>query len=433
MKKKKRMVIILMILLFAVVSLSAQGQKGEAKEEKIELTVWNFKYAEEIAGKAFKEMDRLFMEQNPDIFVVHIAQPETNYYQLLLSAFSAESDLDVFLTHTDQRAWNLAEAFYVFDDAIADTKKDYAKSALRACSYSKSPDSDIRILPLTAQGVGFYYNKANLEKAGVNTEKAPANWEDFLAACEALKKAGITPIIMGNQGSAFSIDFTYRVILGTLFGEQKLNGFADGSTNFTDPEFVQATTMIKELFNRGYVNVEHASIAYFMDAINLFKAGNGGFFCGLTSDIAHWKDFGEALGYENIGYFSSPIAANAPYPEAQVNQGAGIGFGVTNYSPNKEAAAKYAKFMTSGQAGKIFMDATGAIVPNNTIPLDTSNPILMDILDRMNNNAVPDFMNVVPGGMIQDFYNFANLYFIAQEISQERYIEQLQKIYKDNL
>lgn len=79
------------------------------------------------------------------------------------------------------------------------------------------------------------------------------------------------------------------------------------------------------------------------------------------------------------------------------------------------------------------MDATGAIVPNSTIPMDSSNPVLSKILDHMNNNAVPDILNRIPGGMINDFYNFMNLYFIANEISQEKYIEQVQNIYKNNL
>lgn len=437
MKTKRQSIVVLLTLCILLASTStvlfAQGQRGAADEGPITLTVWNFKYAEEVAGEAFREMDKLFMEQNPGIIIDHQAQPESNYYQMLLSAFSAESDLDVFLTHTDQRAWGISESFYVFDDAIADVMDTYADSALQACSETNSADSDIKILPLTAQGIGFYYNKPNFKKAGLDPEATPADWDDFLAACEKLKSASITPIIFGNQGGSFGIDFTYRAILATLLGPDGINGFADGSTDFTSAEFAQATKMIKELYDRGYINVENGSIPYFMDAINEFKNGTGGFFPGLTSDIAHWKDFGDALGYENIGYFPAPVADNAAYPLAQVNQGAGVGFAVTSYSPNTEAAAKYVKFMTSGEAGKLFMDATGAIVPNSTIPVDASNPMLGTVLGHMNSNSVPDVMNRVPGGMINDFYNFMNLYFIAEEISMNGYIDQVQNLYESNL
>ena len=437
MKNKRNSTLIVLALCIVLVgsstALFAQGQRGTVADGPVTLTVWNFKYAEEVAGAAFREMDRLFMEQNPGIIIDHQAQPESNYYQLLVSAFSAQSDLDVFLTHTDQRAWAIAEMFYRFDDTIADVMDTYAESARVACSETGSPDSDIKILPLTAQGTGIYYNKSNFAKAGLDPEANVANWDDFLAACEALKRAGITPIIFGNQGSPFGIDFTYRVILGTLLGEEGIDGFADGSSSFTSAEFAQATQMIKQLFDKGYVNVENASIPYFVDAIDVFKSGVGGFYPGLNSDIAHWKDFGDALGYENVGYFPAPLAPNAAYPLAQVNQGAGIGFAVPDYSPHAEAAAKYAKFMTSGEAGKIFMDMTGAIVPNSTIPMDASNPLLATVLDHMNSNAVPDIMNKVPGGMINDFYNFMNLYFLAGEISESQYIRQVENLYRNNL
>lgn len=436
MKMKVKGIGIFLILTVLLVSFSgnlfAQGQKAKS-DGPITLTVWNFKYAEEVAGKAFKEMDQLFMKQNPGIIIDHQAQPESNYYQMLLSAFSAKSDLDVFLTHTDQRAWVLSEMFHVFDDGIADTIGTYAPSALKACSETNSPDSDIKILPLTTQGNGIYYNKNNFRKAGIDPDMVPSNWNDFINACEKLKKAGITPIIFGNQGSTFGIDFTTRTILGTLLGTDKINGFADGSTAFTDKEFVQATRMIKELYDKGYVNVENGSLPYFVDAITAFQNGQGGFFPGLVSDIAHWKDFGESFGYDNLGYFSAPVADNAAFPNAQVNQGAGVGFAVPAYSPHTDAATKYVKFMTSGEAGKIFMDATGAIVPNKTIPIDTSNVVLGDILNRMNTNAVPDVMNVVPAGMIEDFYNFSTLYFVSNEISEAQYIDQVQKLYKNNL
>jgi len=432
MKKALCLMIVFAAALFTLTAGGTRDTAATAGDKPVTLTVWDFKYGEEVTGAAFREMDEMFMAENPGIVINHVAQPESNYYELLLSAFTAHSDVDVVLLHADNRAWNMVDFFAVMDKQIAPVMEDYAPTALAAVSASGSPISDIRMLPLTAQGLGFYYNKANFKKAGLNPDKAPASWNDFLAACEALKSAGITPIIMGNQGSTFGIDFTYRVILATLYGD-RIAGFADGSSSFTDPEFLTATRMIKTLFDKGYVNVENGSIPYFMDAINLFKSGQGGFFCGLTSDIAHWKDFGEALGYANVGYFPSPIPAGAPYPRAQVNQGAGLGIAAVNYRPNVDAAIKYISFFTSGKAGKVFMDASGAIVPNNTIPVDSSNAMLSEILSRMSSDAAGDFMTKVPGGMVSDFYNFCFLYFIAGEITEGEFIDKVQKIYKDNL
>jgi ABC-type glycerol-3-phosphate transport system substrate-binding protein len=191
--------------------------------------------------------------------------------------------------------------------------------------------------------------------------------------------------------------------------------------------------MIKELYDKGYVNVENGSISYFTEAIDVFKAGQGGFFVGLCSDIAHWKDFGDALGYENIGYFPSPVAQGAAFPQAQVNQGAGLGMVAVNYGKHKDAAVKYIKFYTSGKGGQILMNASGAIVPNSTIPVDANNPMLQTILTQLNTNGVPDIMTCVPGGMVNDFYNFQYLYFISKEITVDDYIKQVQELYRNSL
>lgn len=441
--KKGLLVILSILFVLWVPSLMFAGGKQEkgtmeqqpaaaAKPEKITITVWDFKYAEEVTGAAFKKMDEMFMAENPNIVINHVAQPETSYYQMLASTFTAKSDVDVVLLHTDNRAWNMKDFYVTLDGYLGAAKNDYAPSARAACSASKSADSDIRMLPLTAQGLGMYFNKKNFKAAGLDPNKAPAAWNDFLAACEALKKAGIPPIILGNQGSPFGIDFMYRVILATFYG-QKIDGFADGTSNFTDKEFQAATRMIKTLYDKDYINVENGSIPYFMDAINTFKAGKGGFFCGLTSDIAHWKDFGDALGYDNVGYFSSPVNPDAKYSKSQVNQGAGLGLAVVNYGKHINEAVKYVMYFTSGKAGKVFMDASGAIVPNKTIPIDATNKMLSDILSKMDADAAPDIMTRVPGGMVNDFYNYMSLYFIAKEITEDKYIEAVQKLYKSNL
>ncbi len=423
---KKKLLLAVGLLMVAMM-LFAGGQRSTDNT----LTVWDFKFGEEITGGVFRELDRQFEAQNPGVTINHVAQPETNYYQLLVSAFRARNDVDVIMIHPDNRAWNLADFFELLDPYLtAEEKANYSSAALAASSASQDANRDIRMLPLTAQGMGIYYNKANFVKAGLDPNRIPSSWNDFLAACEALKQAGIPPIIFGVP---HGICFTYRVILATLYGPSRIEGFRNGTANFTDPEFRQATLAIKELFDKGYINVEAGSITYFTEAIDMFKSGRGGFFTGLNSDIANWKDFGEALGYENVGYFSSPVLPGAPFPNAQINQGAGLGFAVVNYSKNKDLAVKYIKHYTSGQGGKLFMDASGAIVPNKTIPVDASNQLLGIVLNQMNSNPVNDFMNIIPGGMVEDFYNVQYLYFISNEISTDEYIRQVQELYRNSL
>ncbi len=306
------------MVVLALSSFAAGQDEADAEDREQTLTVWNFKYSEEIAGEAFREMDSLCMEQNPNVVIDHVAQPHDNYYELVAGALQSGQGPDVILTHTDQRIWNLSEGLAVLDPYIADWKDEVSDLVWKACSETGNPDENIKIVPLTSQGLGIYYNKNNLEKAGLDRNSEPTGWEDFLDACAALKEAGIPPVVLGNQGAPYGIDFLYRTLPANFFGPE-LTGLRDGSINFDDEGFVQASRMIKKLYDKEYVNVENGSIAYFMDAIERFKQGQGGFFVGLTSDIAHWKDFGEALGYENIGYFPSINHPDAEYQNRRVS------------------------------------------------------------------------------------------------------------------
>jgi ABC-type glycerol-3-phosphate transport system substrate-binding protein len=134
-------------------SAPAGGGGASAAPKEVTLTVWDFKYSEEITGAAFKKMDEMFMAANPGVKINHVAQPETNFYPMLTGAFTAKTDVDVVILHTDNRAWNLATFFEPLDPYIAGVKSNYAASALKATTDPN--DGVLKGLPLTSQGSGW--------------------------------------------------------------------------------------------------------------------------------------------------------------------------------------------------------------------------------------------------------------------------------------
>lgn len=428
MSKRNIFLFLVFIVCFSV-GLFAAGQE-EADGGTVELTVWDFKYSEEIVGGALKDMDSLFMTNNPNVTINHIAQPHDNYYEILAAALSSGTGPDVIMTHTDQRIWNMEEFLLPLDSYVGDWLDDMADSAWAASSSTKDSDKNIKMVPLTAQGLGVYYNKANLAAAGVDVENLTNDWDSILDACEMMKNAGITPVIMGNGGQPYAIDFAYRTILANFYGPELVN-FRDGTANFTDDAFVEASRLLKTLFTKGYVNVENSTIPYFMDGIEQFKAGEGGFFFGLTSDIAHWKDFGEAFGYENLGYMPSFNSDKAKYSDRQSNQGAGLALAVIKDSKHPEEAMDFIYSYVHGESANLFLTRTGAIVPNKNIPI--KNESLATVVQYMSNNAVPDFYVQLDAAFGAEMYNYFQLFFLADEISLNEYIDGLQKAYEMNL
>jgi ABC-type glycerol-3-phosphate transport system substrate-binding protein len=63
-----------LVLAGLVLPLFAAG-RNQREDEPIILTVWDFKYGEAVTGRAFREIDELFMRENPGITINHVAQP----------------------------------------------------------------------------------------------------------------------------------------------------------------------------------------------------------------------------------------------------------------------------------------------------------------------------------------------------------------------
>ncbi len=83
----------------------------------------------------------------------------------------------------------------------------------------------------------FFYNSRIFEE---NNIEVPKTWEEFMAACETLKTAGITPIAFGNQ-EPWSASH-YIGTLNQIFvpDDVRAKDYDPASGEFTDPGYVEA-------------------------------------------------------------------------------------------------------------------------------------------------------------------------------------------------
>ncbi len=432
MKRTMRILILMLCFLTAAAAIFAAASQ-EDKSGPITLVVWDFKYGEaEGAGPPFKKMDEMFMEKYPDVIIEHVAQPHDQYYEIMRAAVSAGEGPDVAMFHAEQRAYVMADFMVTLDDWIEPIRSEIPDSAWIACTPNRDFADGIKMVPLTTQGLGFYYNKDLFVKAGLDPEDPPKDWDDFLAACETLKQADITPFIWGNV-PAYNTNWFIRTLATNFYNNEELAGFATGETNFTDPEFVTAIKMIEELRVKEYLDPEGASIPLFMDAIDKFKNGEGAIFLGLLSDIAHWKDFNDALGKDKVGFFPNINHPDAAYSDRLVSMGAGLGLAIMSWTEHTEEAADYIMHYVSGDAPLQFVGQTGAVVPNSKIDYGALGyDLLTEILQYMQTNAVDDFVAYVPAGANNDLQAYDELLFNSQEISVEEYIDFVQASLENN-
>lgn len=184
----------------------------------------------------------------------------------------------------------------------------------------------------------IYYNEDMFAKAGV--KELPTNFNEFLAVCEKLKRAGYTPIVwsggflnmLGN--GPFSSGFANNV--AALEPDWK-NRISDGTLNLNTPQTADIFGKILLLPQRGFVQESYMTTGY-DDGIRLFKEGkvamafHGSWAAGL---LLHGNPF-------EVGVFIPPW--NAPGKQVVPVIGSETGFAVTD-TPNKAAAMRFLEFI----------------------------------------------------------------------------------------
>src|SRR5262249_20038551 len=140
-----------------------------------------------------------------------------------------------------------------------------------------------------ALGFGLTYNKEHFTKAGLDPETPPASWDEFTAACEALKGAGYTPWAMGVK-DGFACEWFF--VLGC---SQNLDSAADainlfiGELDWKDPKYHEHWVKLQELHDKGYVNDDANSLGLYQ-GISLFDTGKASMTINTTAALPNSQE-----------------------------------------------------------------------------------------------------------------------------------------------
>lgn len=177
------------------------------------------------------------------------------------------------------------------------------------------------------RGNGLWYNKKLLESNGV-TVGATMSVDEFIAAAETLKAAGVTPLCVGDNGIWATAQLFENTLLGVI-GPEKYAGLWDGSTSFADPDVKTAMETYGKMLE--YQNSDHSALSWDQAVKKLMEGG-----CAFNS-MGDWA-YGEFVNAklkdnEDFGWVSHPgsagsfmivadgfvLAKNAPHPEQTKN------------------------------------------------------------------------------------------------------------------
>ena len=219
-------------------------------------------------------------------------------------------------------------------------------------------------MPQYLLGIPFVWNKALFKKAGLDPNKGPKTWTEFLAAAKKLKAAGITPFGMGNKDGYGGAWFF------SLIGKQNLDSIDElkdamiGKAKFSDPKYSGFYQLLADLKKNGYLNSDVASIS-FTQGLQLF---------GQKKVAMSWVTDGNAAaaakvlgGTKGMGVGPIPVWGKGKLATSYDTTQSSSAF-ITKWSKHPRAAAQFLTSLHSPQALRAWYRATGVFPADKRFP-----------------------------------------------------------------
>ena len=414
MNRSRSLCLILVVALLAAGAAAfAGGQKDAGKSEQAKVVVWWWGEQEAPgAEKWMAETTAKYTAAHPGVTFETVLQSTDNLVPAFKTAAAAKQGPDI------QYFWG---GVWTLEDAWAGSL--VATSDLIPQSEYKHYISNVeREYDGKVWGVGWYlsgnsmaFRKDLFKKAGLNPDGDYTKWSDFLAACEKLKAAGITPIAGGLK------DGWFGGWIWQLLGKQGLDSAEDfkkasiGEAKMTDPRFAEWWARLAELKQKGYWNADINSLDY-QQGQDLFVNGKAAMIFGNDTFYPGWIG---TVGAENFGVMRIPVWGKGKLAPTYTVTAQGLG--ITSWSKVQKQAADFLVFMHTTDRLNAWYKATGVFPADDRF--DTSQvsiPQMKQVFQWIKASPGPNLENFIPS-ILDEQGNFAGcqLLFAGEKTAKQ--------------
>ncbi len=324
---------------------SAPAATAGEIEEGAELVYWPMWAETEPQGMVISEAIQAFSDETGVKVDVNWAGGRDTR-KTLTPALDAGETIDVF----DE---DIERVNVTWGDYLLDIGGMYEASALNGAQNQTLIDlakdlggGSLKSVPYQPSTFLMMYNKDAFDTAGITA--VPTNWEEFLAACEALKTAGIIPLTVDD---AYMAAF-FGYMMDRVAGFDTAKAVAAG--DFTNEAVLKTAEAIQELTDKGYIDPRAAG--------NVWPAGQNNIADGTVAMYLNgtWlpneikKDTPEGFRW---GTFALPNIAEGG-DGAESNQYGAQSFAINKDTQYPNAAFALISYLTSGEWDQKLADQT---------------------------------------------------------------------------
>jgi ABC-type glycerol-3-phosphate transport system substrate-binding protein len=238
----------------------------------------------------------------------------------------------------------------------------------------------------------WIYNKDLYDKAGLDADKAPVTWDEFLAVCEKLKSAGIAPVGGGIQDGYWGEWYFGHALGQNVDSAGEVIGLFTGERDFRDPKYHEHWVKLEELKKAGFLNPEMSSTELY-PGIDLIVAGKVAAGLSVGSRVpADSKATNGRIGTMVMPVYGKGKLAGQPIFDSQ-------GLGIPTKAKDPKAAAAFLEYLQSPEQLKALHEKTGWIPANTGFDISViQDPVVRDMWQRWGLSPnIPYLSNLVPG------------------------------------
>ena len=423
----KKAALLFSVLCFLLFSFTGCSKKEETIGKKT-LTIWHWmtdreQPLQELAGK---------YEQDTGVKVnFELYAPSEAYAQKVRAAAQGNNLPDIFSVLGEKydfssfvKAGHISDLTYYMKENNGEWEKKFYPKALAVNEFKEGNTYGVQPgiygIPIDIMTIMMLYNKDLFKELGLNPNKPPLTWEDFIDIGKKLKDAKKQGLVSG-WGEIWMIDCFANNFAFNLMGKDKVLATIRGEIPYTDPGWIRVFALFKEMQDAGLLYNGLVSMVN-KTAEQAFANGRALFAFNGSWCVNVYKGMNPNLNYAAM--FLPEVSGKFPL---SVWGGAGSSFMVNAKSENKEEAVKFLKWFTEKEQQAFLSEATNNL-PSNKEAAGKLSPILAQFSNAMEFSTHPRVWEVSEFSQVIEAFDKGIQSIIIGEKTPEAVAREVQKI-----
>ncbi len=401
---------------------------GSKEPGKTTITVWHWMTDRE---PAFQELAKRYEVKTGIKVNLELYAPSDAYSQKVRAAAQGTNLPDIFGILGEKRDFaSFVKAGHVLnltpymDEMLGSWRNRFFSKAL---AVNEFPDNNIYsvcpgiyAVPIDIMTIQMLYNKDLFKELGLNPNRPPATFAEFLEIGQKLKAKNMQGLVSG-WGEVWMIDCFANNYAFNIMGKDKVIATIKGEVPYTDPDWIKVLNLFKEMRESGILAQGVVTMVN-KTAEQLFANQKAVFAFNGSWCVNVYKGMNPKLNYAAM----LPPEASEIYPMA-IWGGAGSSFMVNARAKNKEEAVKFLRWLTDRDQQAYLAETTNNL-PANKECLGKISPILAQFADDMEATTHPNVWGVSEFPTVIETLDRGIQSIIIGEKTPERVAQEVQKV-----